>query len=122
MILDARSNASYLNETRILCLSGVHIFCPENDPIPRDNGPILSLDQIMNMVMSSASEAELSGLFITTKAVVPLRQTLKEMKCSQPRSLIQTDNSAANGFANQSIFPKKTKSMDMRFYWLRRPL
>ena len=119
MILDARSNASYLNETWILCRSGVHIFCPENDPIPRDNGPILSLAQIINMVMSSASEAELSGLFITAKAVVPLRQTLKEMKWPQPRSLIQKDNSTANGFANQTIIPKKTTSMDMIFYWIR---
>ena len=58
--------------------------------------------------MPSASEAELAGLFITVKAMVPLQQTLKEMKWPHHRSPTQTDNSTENGFANQKIVPKKT--------------
>ena len=76
---------------------------------PHDNGPILSLVQIINVVMSSSSEAELAGLFITSKAIVPLRHTLKEIKYPQPRSPIHTYNSTENGFPNQTIVPKKTK-------------
>ena len=80
MILAAHSDAEYLNETRARSRTGAHIFGSDNDPISRNNGPVLSLAQIINAVMYSASEAELSGLFITAKAMVPLRQTLKEMK------------------------------------------
>ena len=76
-ILAAHSDAAYLNETRAISCAGSHIFCSYNDPINRKNGLILSLAQIINVVVSSASEAELAGLFITAKAMVPLRQTLK---------------------------------------------
>ena len=119
MILSAHSDASYLDETRARSRAGSHIFCSYNDPIPRDNGPVLSLAQIINVFMSSVSEAELSGLFITAKTMVPLRQTLKETKWPQPQYPIQAYNSTENGVANQTIVPKKTKSMDMRFYWIR---
>ena len=118
MILAANSDVAYLNETRVRSRAGLYIFCSENDPIPRDNEPVLSLAQIINVVMSSASEAELSRLFTTAKEMVKLRQTLKEMKLPQLRSPTQTDNSTSNGFAKQTIFLKKKKSMDMRFYWL----
>ena len=57
MILAAHSDAEYLNETRARSRAGSHIVCLDNDPIPCDNGPVLSLAQIINVVMSSASEA-----------------------------------------------------------------
>ena len=107
MVLAPHSDTAYLNETCTRSRVGSHIFCSYNDLIPHDNGPILSLAQIINVVMSSYYEAELSGLFITAKAMVPLRHTLKEMKWPQPRPPIQTYNSTANGFANQTVFPKK---------------
>ena len=37
----------------------------------------------------------------------------------QPATPIQTDNAAAEGVINSKIMPKRTKAMDMRFYWLR---
>ena len=107
MILAAHSDAAHLNETRACSRAGLRKFCSDNDPIPHDNFPVLSLAQIINVVMSSDSEAELSGLFITAKEMVPLRQKLKEMKWPQPWPPIKTDNSTANGFDNQTIVPKK---------------
>ena len=77
MVLAAHSYTAYINETRARSCAGSHIFYSKNYPIPRNNGPVLSLAQIINMVMSSASEAELAGLFITAKEMVPPRQTLK---------------------------------------------
>ena len=44
---------------------------------------------------------------------------LTEMGHTQPRTPIQTDNSTAEGVINSKIQPKRTNSMDMRFYWLR---
>jgi hypothetical protein len=37
----------------------------------------------------------------------------------QPPTPIQTDNTTAHGIANNKIQPKATKSMDMKFHWLR---
>ena len=37
----------------------------------------------------------------------------------QPKTPIQTDNSTAKGFINSKIQPKRTKSMDMQFKWLK---
>ena len=37
----------------------------------------------------------------------------------QPKTPIQTDNSTAEGVINSKIQPKCTKSMDMRFEWLK---
>jgi hypothetical protein len=38
---------------------------------------------------------------------------------SQPKTPIQTNNSTAEGVINSKIQPKCTKSMDMRFEWLK---
>jgi hypothetical protein len=51
--------------------------------------------------------------------MVPLRQTLIKMGWPQPRTPIQTGNSTAVGITNLTIVPQKTKSMDLRSWWLR---
>ena len=79
----------------------------------------MSIAQIIKHVMSSAAEAELTALFITSKELLPLRQTLEEMDWPQPKTPVQTDNSTAVGVTNNTIVPKRTKSMDMSFHWLR---
>ena len=45
--------------------------------------------------------------------------TLIEMKWPQGQSPTQTNNSTAVGVINNTIFPKRNKSMDMKFHWLR---
>ena len=69
--------------------------------------------------MSSATKEELSRLFIPAKDIVPILQTFIEMGWPQPKNPIQTDNSTTVGVTNQTTVPKRTKYMDMRFYWLR---
>ena len=69
--------------------------------------------------MSSAAEAEVGALFLNANKAVFLRQILTELGHPQPRTLIQTDNSTAEGVINKKIQPKRTKAMDMRFHWLR---
>jgi hypothetical protein len=119
MVLSAHSDAAYLNVTKARSRAGAHIMLSEDAPVPTYNGPVLTVAQIIKTVMSSAAEAELGGLYICAKEMVPLRQSLIEMGWPQPRSPIQCDNSTAIGVANQTIIPRKTKSMDMQFHWLR---
>ena len=69
--------------------------------------------------MSSAVEAELTAPYITAKTIVPIRNTLEEMGWTQPKSFIQTDNSASAGFTNNTIINKAIKSLDMKLWWLR---
>ena len=47
--------------------------------------------------MSSAAKAELAGLLITAKVMVPHHHTLIEMGWPQPKSPLQTDNSTVVG-------------------------
>ena len=97
----------------------VPIFFSKDDPEPRWNGPILTIAQIIKFVMTSASEAELGALFVTAKELVSIRQTLTEMGWKQPMTPIQTDNTTVAGVVNNTIIPKKSKSMDLRFWWLK---
>ena len=69
--------------------------------------------------MSSASEAELGAMFIKAQEMVATRQTLQEMKWPQPKSPLQTDNSTAAGVVNNTIIPRKLKTMDRRLHCLR---
>ena len=79
MILCARANAGFLNESKGYSQVGAHIFVSKNDPFPRHNSPILSISQIMKLVMSSEAEAKLGALFTTAKEMVPLQQNLIKM-------------------------------------------
>jgi hypothetical protein len=70
-------------------------------------------------VLSSASESELAALFHNGKEACPLRICLEELGHPQPPTPIQTDNSTAAGIANESVKQKRSKAIDMRFYWIR---
>ena len=119
MILAAHSDASYLTETGSRSRAGAHIFLSEDDPMPRNNGPVLSISQLIKFVMASAAEAELAALYTTAREMIPLRNALDEMGWKQPRSPVQTDNSTANGFIQDTIIQRRIKMIWMRLHWLR---
>jgi hypothetical protein len=72
----------------------------------------------MKNVMSSAAEAELGALFHNATEACSLRTILEEMGHPQPPTPIQTDNSTAAGIVNRTVKQRRSKAMDMRFYWL----
>jgi hypothetical protein len=119
MVLAIHSDAGYLNERKSRSRAGGHFFLSSNVQCPPNNGAILNVAQIIKAVMSSAAEAELGGLFINAKEAVYIRNILTEMGYPQPPTPLQTDNSTADGVVNNTVQPKRTKSMDMRFQWLR---
>ena len=69
--------------------------------------------------MYYVAESEIASLLITFKDMVPLRQTLIEMKWPHGQSTTQTYNSTAVGVTKNTIVPKRTKSMDTIYHWLR---
>ena len=105
MVLAARSDAGFDNKSRSRTRADAHIFLLENDAIPRWNGPLLTIAQIMKYIGSSAAEAEITALFLTAKDMLPLRNTLQEMGWKQPPLPLQPDNSIAVGVTNSALIP-----------------
>jgi hypothetical protein len=73
----------------------------------------------MKEVMSSAAEAEFGSLYHNGKAACPHRTCLEELRHPQPPTPLVTDNIRAVGIANDTVKQKRSKAMDMRFYWIR---
>ena len=122
MALQIHSDASYLSVTKGRSRAGGHIYLgtKSNSTKPMlNNGAILTICGIIKHVMSSAAEAKISGLFINAKEGEILRNTLDEMGHPQEATPIQTDNSTASGIANGTINQQRSRSINMRFYWVR---
>ena len=117
MILHVHSDASYLSEPKARSRAGGHFYL-SNSTTPFPNGPIHTISSIMRNVMSSAAEAEIGAIFINCQDSEPIRNALLELGHAQPPTPVQTDNSTANGFLNKTIKQKRTKAIDMRFYWV----
>ncbi|KAL3781993.1 hypothetical protein HJC23_013821 [Cyclotella cryptica] len=118
MVLAVHSDASYLSETKARSRAGGHFFMSTNDVFPTNNGAFLTISQIIKVVMSSAAEAELGALYINARETILLRHLLEEMGHKQPPTPVQIDNSTALGVVTNTIQPKRTKAMDMRYHWL----
>ena len=126
MQLAIHSDASYLSVSQARSrASGVHFLSeglsdPENPEyfVPTTNGILLVVCKIMRNIMASAAEAEYGNIFVNTQTSVPIRTTLSEMVCKQGPTAIQVDNSTAVGITTKEFLQKKSKAMDMRFYWI----
>ena len=68
--------------------------------------------------MGSAAEAEIGACYLNGQDGVPIRTTLTEMGHPQPPTPIQVDNTTAQSFAAGTMKQKRSKSIDMNFYWL----
>lgn len=129
MGLHAHSDASYLSESEARSRVGGIFFLSDcavtpSPPTPTDTPPpfndaILVTSSIIPNVMSSATEAETGALFYNAKEATVLRITLEAMGHPQPPTPIQTDNACAAGIVNDTVKQRRSKAMDMRFYWIR---
>jgi hypothetical protein len=130
MCLHIDSDASYLSVSKARSrVAGFHYLSSKprdpnkapssTDPPPPANGAILTPCHIMREVVSSAAEAELGGLFYNGKEACPIRITLEELGYPQPPTVIVTDNSTATGIAHDTVKQRRSKAIDMRFYWTR---
>jgi hypothetical protein len=119
MILAVHSKASYLNKCKLQSRAGGHFYLSNNVPYPPNNGAILNIAKVIDVVLSSAAEAELGALFMNAREAVYLQRILAKMGHLQLKTPIQTDNSTPEGVINSKIQPKCTKLMDMRFEWLK---
>ena len=127
MVLHIHSNASYLSKPQSRSRAGGHYFlvdiCPDMSKPPtnrpRLTGPIHSISCIMSNVMGSAAEVEIGSAYINDQEAVPIRTLLLKLGHPQPSTPTQVDNSTVDGFSNDTIKQKRSKAIDMRFYWIR---
>ena len=69
--------------------------------------------------MESTMEEESGGLFENAQKAISMRTALSEMGHSQPPTHMTTDNTEANIIVNGTAKQKTSRSIDMRFYWVR---
>lgn len=123
MLLAVESDASYLSVVKGRSRAAGYFFLTNKTTTPegpyKPNGAIHVLCHIMREVLSSAAEAELGALFHNGKEACPLRIALEEMGHPQPATPMATDNSTASGIATDTVKQKRSKAIDMRFYWIR---
>ena len=124
MCLHIHSDASYLSAPKARSRAGAHFFLSsypnssENTSLQPLNGPIHVLSKIIKLVMASAAEAEIGASFLAAQESVPIRTCLEELGHPQPPTPIQVDNTTAAAFANGTLKQKRSKAIDMRFYWI----
>ena len=119
MILKFHSDSSYLNAVGARCRQGSHLYLGNKSEPYIINDAVLNLAAIMKMVLSSTAEAEFGALFHNTREVTPLRTTLAELRHPQPPMPILVDSFTAVGLANDTITQRRSRAIDMRFYWIR---
>jgi hypothetical protein len=121
MILHIHSDASYLSEKEAKSRAGGFFYMdrsPKTDT-KLTNGAILIISKVIKHVMSSAAEAETGAVFINAKEGAVLLTTLQELGHPQPPTPMETDNTTSTGYINGTIKQKRTKAMDMHFYWIK---
>ena len=129
MVLHVHSDASYLSEPKARSRLGGHFFLSSapidpnrvpapTDPLPPNNGAIKNNSTVMKMVLASAAEAEFGAIFFNMEDALPMRTALEEMGHPQPPTHVVTDNTTAVGLANKTVKQRRSKAVDMRFYWV----
>ena len=126
MVLSIHSDASYLTAPKARSRAGGHHYLgntPTIDGKPpanaKMNAPIHTLCLVMRNVMGSAAEAEVGALYENTQYAIQLRQALTDLGHKQPATPVETDNTTACDIIHDQIKQKRTRAMDMRFYWVR---
>jgi hypothetical protein len=106
MVLAVHSNASYLSKPKACSRAGGHFFLSSNTTAPPNNGAVLNIAHIIKNVMSSATEAELAGLYIMVHKAAYIRIILEELGHKHLLMPLQTNNAMADSNINGEIQPK----------------
>jgi hypothetical protein len=116
MELQVQSDASYLCRPRARSVLGGYHYLGRED---RVNGPLFCTSKIISCIVASAAEAELGAGFQNAQKAIQFRTTLAELGYPQGPTILLLDNTVAIGLACDTVNAKRSKSMDMRFFWLR---
>ena len=118
MLLTVFSDASYLNRPNSgSTIGGLHTLSDHSPD--KLNASVHAESSGIPVVVSSAGEAELSSAFGNAKIAHDERTILRNLGYPQPPTPIYCDNECTIGLAHDAIKRKQSKSMDLRWDWLR---
>ena len=121
MILNIHADALYLSEQKARNTAGGQYLLgklPQNNQPIFLNGTFHTLANMIDNVASSAVEAEIGSLFLNAKKEKEIRLALEEMGHPKPPTLIDCDNSAEVVISNGTDKKKRSRAMDMRYFWV----
>ena len=118
MILHVESDAAYLIAPGAKSRIAGYYYLSNKDGT-FDNPPFFVLCQLLRHVVASAAESETAGTFFNAREIIHLRRHLIALGHPQPPTVLKTDNSTTAAFIHKNMKLKKSKSWDMRFFWLR---
>ena len=110
------SDASYLCRPKARSVGGLYTYLGLPSAI---NGPISCGSWMINCFCASVAEGELAGGFQVAQLATQYRRILTDLGYPQPATMLRMDNTVALGIASGQMNAKRSKSMDMRFFWLR---
>eukprot|EP00957_Ditylum_brightwellii_P197593 15053736-Ditylum_brightwellii.AAC.1 len=124
MILYIHSDAAYMVLPEARSRAGEYFYL-SNKPATKNlanvptNRAIHNECSTIRNVMGLAAEAEVGGLYANCQRGEEFRTAFTEMGHPQPATIVITDNSTVNGIVNGRVKQRRTRAMDMRFYWIK---
>ena len=130
MQLCGHTDASYLSMSKARSRATAYFYLSTNygallppdhaSKLPaRPNGVVHVMSTVMRQVLSSATEVEVGAIFYGCKDTVPLRKMLAELGHVKEATLIITDNECCKGILNNTVKQRRSKAMNMQFYWVK---
>jgi len=127
MVLWVSSDSSYQSVSKSRSRVGGYHFLGNKPNNMKDvsiqrtfiNAPIHVEASILRHVMGAASESEIAGGYVNARDAVETRIALMEMGHHQPPTPLELDNTTAYGIITKQLLPRRSKAIDMRYYWLR---
>jgi hypothetical protein len=83
------------------------------------NRDFFIISTVLKQGMSSATEAKIGAVFLNAKEGTVLHTTLEELGHPQPPTQLETGNIRATGYSNRTIKQKRTRAIDIHFYWVK---
>jgi hypothetical protein len=118
MILRIHSDGSHLSRPKSGSVAGGIHYMGTSDPLYL-NAAIHVHSTLIPVVTAAVSETEYAGVFANGQIAVDERRALSSLGYPQPPTTIYCDNECAVGLAAATVRAKKSKSIDMRFDWIR---
>ena len=87
--------------------------------LQRLNGAVFMMSSVLDVVTASAAEGEYGAAYMVARHAVWMRAIARALGHPQPPTTIWCDNTCAVGLCNDTLKTARTKSIDLRFHWLR---
>ena len=118
MQLHIDSDAAYLVAPKAKRRVVGYFYSSNKSIQPTINAPVHVEFALLKHVVSSAAEAETGGISHNARSAIHIKKMLEALGQIQNPICIKTDNSTAEAFSNSTLKEKRSKSWDMRWWWI----